>query len=122
MYSNAGLFESGADLLPVAVDQNGLRNDQDPTDVIQDLGSGGDDQTSPRSPILEVADFLRRQHMAKHESYVFGVEDPRVRDQSGQFPCGGRLPGAESSIQPDDHTVESIWRRPLAGISSAENH
>ena len=50
------LRQSGGDLRPVLLDDDGLRYDDVATEFIADLCESGDDEAPPRHPVLEVSD------------------------------------------------------------------
>ena len=66
------------DLIPVLTYEHRLRYDQRAANVVKYLLRGRHDQPPPGPPLLEVADRLGGQHMAKQVADVFRIEDSGV--------------------------------------------
>lgn len=97
------VFEPVQDLAHVALVEQRLRRDE----VLPGLGdqgvSSGDDEWSPRGPVLEVRDGEINEIQLEHVADRLGIEDAEAVKQTEQRGRGRRLASTERAVEPDDH-------------------
>jgi hypothetical protein len=106
--SYPGRLQPGTDLLPVPLNEYGLRDHQRAAHIVQDARGGSHDGAPPRRPVLEVGYLLAGQDVAQHVADIFGVEEPRIGQQLCQLVGNGRLTSAKCTVNPDNHAAESM--------------